>query len=43
MLNIDLIRRDPDQVRDALNLRGELISLDKVLGLDTERRGMVSE
>ena len=42
MLNIDLIRRDPDQVRDALNSRGESTSLDMVLELDTERRRMVS-
>ena len=42
MLNIDLIRRDPEQVRNALNLRGEVTSLDKVLELDAERRRMVA-
>lgn len=42
MLNIDLIRREPEQVRNALNLRGEVTSLDKVLELDAERRRMVA-
>ncbi len=38
MLSIELIRRDPDQVRRALEARGEAAFLAELLTLDAERR-----
>ena len=38
MLSIELIRRDPEQVRRALEARGEAASLVELLTLDAERR-----
>ncbi len=43
MLSIDLIRRDPEGVRQALLRRGEVTSLEGVLELDARRRQMVLE
>ncbi len=43
MLNIELIRREPDLVRDALARRGEDAPIDRVLQLDAERRATIRE
>ena len=43
MLSIELIRREPDFVRDALARRGEDAPIDHVLQLDSERRTTISE
>ena len=43
MLNIELIRNDPDAVRDALARRGEDLPLDAILSLDTRRRSLLTE
>ena len=43
MLSIDLIRRDPEQVRQALAARGEDDPLDQILDLDSQRRAAVTE
>ncbi len=38
MLDLDLIRRDPDLVRQALRNRGEELAVETILDLDTRRR-----
>lgn len=44
MLSIELIRRSPDLVRQALASRGEALSpIDQVLSLDQERRRLITE
>ena len=43
MLSIELIRREPDFVRNALARRGEEAPIDQVLQLDSERRATISE
>ena len=43
MLDLDLIRRDPDAVRQALGKRGEDSTLERILELDAERRGKIRE
>ena len=43
MLSIELIRRDPEFVRQALASRGEEGSLDEVLELDAQRRQAISQ
>ena len=44
MLNLDLLRRQPDLVRHALARRGlESASLDQALSLDAQRRALVQE
>ena len=43
MISIDLIRNDPDQVRQGLAARGEDDPLDQILELDIERRSAVTE
>ena len=43
MLSIDLIRKDPDYVKNALRLRGEENSLEVILDLDVRRRQGISE
>lgn len=43
MLSIELIRRDPEFVRQALASRGEDGSLDEVLALDAHRRQAISQ
>ena len=42
MLSIDLIRKDPEYVKNALRLRGEENSLDVILDLDVRRREGIS-
>ena len=43
MLSIDLIRHDPDLVRQALAARGEDDPLDKIMELDSQRRTAVTK
>jgi seryl-tRNA synthetase len=43
MFSLQLIRQDPDRVRDSLARRGEEVSIDDVLGLDEERRRLIQE
>lgn len=43
MLDLDMIRRDPDAVRQALGKRGEDSTLERILELDAERRGTIRE
>ncbi len=43
MLSIELIRRDPDGVRRALQRRGEDPDMDQILSLDEERRRIIVE
>ncbi|MCH7705870.1 MAG: serine--tRNA ligase [Chloroflexi bacterium] len=38
MLDLDLIRRDPDLVRQALRSRGEELAVEAILDLDARRR-----
>ncbi|GIT69333.1 MAG: hypothetical protein Ct9H300mP27_04370 [Chloroflexota bacterium] len=43
MLSIDLIRKDPDYVKNALRLRGEENSLEEILDLDVRRPQGIAE
>jgi seryl-tRNA synthetase len=43
MLPLDLIRKDPDRVRRAANLKGEPAPIDEILALDAEWRRHVHE
>ena len=43
MLSIELIRRDPDFVKSALESRGEEDPLGELLTLDTNRRQAITE
>src|SRR5918992_4513734 len=43
MLSIELIRRDTDYVRKALESRGEADPLAKLLDLDGQRRQVITE
>ena len=43
MLSIELIRRDPDVVRQALADRGEDDPIDELLALDAQRRQAITE
>jgi seryl-tRNA synthetase len=46
MLDLKLIRDDPDHVRERLSVRGRAeysASLDELLALDTQRRALISE
>jgi seryl-tRNA synthetase len=43
MLDIKLIRENPDSVREALDKRRSDYSMDEVLDLDERRRGLLTE
>ena len=43
MLDLKLIRRDPERVRAALARRGDATALDRVLALDARRREILPE
>ena len=43
MLDIKLIRNEPDKVREAMRRRGEDAPIDEVLALDEQRRSLVTE
>ena len=42
MLSIELIRRDPDQVRKSMESRGEVDQIDHILVMDAQRRQAVA-
>ena len=43
MLDLKFVRENPDQVRKAMELKGEPADLDRLLQLDRERREMLRE
>ncbi|MDE2860239.1 MAG: serine--tRNA ligase [Chloroflexota bacterium] len=43
MLSIELVRNNPDAVREALERRGEHAPLDTIVSLDAERRSLLTE
>lgn len=43
MLDLEMIRRDPDATRQALGKRGDDTELERILELDAERRGKIHE
>lgn len=43
MLSLQLIRQNPDLVRDSLAKRGEAAALDEIIGLDEERRRLIQD
>ncbi|UCG83790.1 MAG: serine--tRNA ligase [Dehalococcoidia bacterium] len=43
MLSLQLIRQDPELVRESLAKRGEASSVDGILSLDEERRRLIQE
>ena len=43
MISIELIRSDPDKVRDAMSRRGDDVPIDRILELDTRRRATISQ
>ncbi|MEW6026942.1 MAG: serine--tRNA ligase [Planctomycetota bacterium] len=42
MLDLEFIRRSPDIVRKAIKDKGDTLDLDKILGLDKERRQIIT-
>ena len=42
MIDLKLIRDNPDKVRVALLKRGEAVNLDELLGLDKQRREQIT-
>ncbi len=43
MISIELIRNDPDFVREAMRRRGESVPIDRILELDASRRAAIAE
>ena len=43
MINLDLIRHQPEFIKEALRRRGEEDPIDEILILDTQRRSLVTE
>ena len=43
MISIELIRSDPDWVKDAVAKRGDQVPVDRILELDARRRETISE
>lgn len=43
MISLQLIRQDPDRVRDSLARRREEISIDQIIDLDEERRRLIQD
>ena len=43
MISIELIRKDPDVVREGMKRRGEDAPIDRILELDVERRKLIVE
>ena len=41
MISIELIRRDPDMVREAMRKRAADVAIDEILSLDEERRSLI--
>ena len=43
MLSLDLLRKEPELTRDALERRGEQHPIDKILATDQKRRTLISQ
>lgn len=43
MISLELLRRNPEHVKEAIKRRGEETSLDQILLLDTQLRSLVTE
>ncbi len=43
MIGIELLRNEPDRVKDALRARGEEAPIDRALELDARRRSIIVE
>jgi seryl-tRNA synthetase len=43
LISIELIRKDPDFVRDGMKRRGEDAPIDRIIELDVERRKLIAE
>ncbi|MCH8206787.1 MAG: serine--tRNA ligase, partial [Chloroflexi bacterium] len=43
MISIELLRNEPDRVKDALRRRGEEAPIDRALELDVRRRSVIVE
>ena len=43
MLSLQLVRQNPDLVRDSMSKRGETSALDEITGLDEKRRRLLQE
>ena len=43
MISIDLIRNEPDMVRESMRKRGEDVPIDRILELDSQRRSTIAE
>ena len=43
MISIELIREEPDLVRDGMKRRGEDVPIDRILDLDARRRSLIAE
>lgn len=43
MISIDVLRNDPEMVREAMIRRGEDLPIDRILELDSQRRASISE
>jgi seryl-tRNA synthetase len=43
LISIDLIREEPDVVRDAARRRGDDVPIERILELDARRRELIAE
>ena len=43
MISIELVRNEPDMVRESMRKRGEDVPIDRVLELDSQRRSAIAE
>ena len=43
MISIELIRNDPDKVRDAMSRRGDDVPIGQILELDARRRATIAQ
>ena len=43
MLDLRMIRQNPDKVREGLAKKGEAAPIDEVLALDEQRRSLLTE
>ena len=43
MISIELIRSEPERVRDAAEKRGQQVPIDRIVELDARRRAVISE
>ena len=43
MISIDLVRNEPDMVRESMRKRGEDVPIDRMVELDSQRRSTIAE